>query len=589
MDSENNPDDVLIVYENEFDKSIHDFEKFAREVFNGSNENEKTRLHKKLEEFLTFKDHYKKKADSEKLENILTQSRKRQMTSLVDLNSKKRKPEPMELFDVPNEIWLKIMSYLKFSDVLKNFNLVCKHFNHLSLDSSAIKYIQLKGIKDRKLYNQAVTVLKRCKTIREINVYNCHYLRDLSSHIFKSSAGLRKLKMEGMEIYPNALHNSKLCQGLQRIEFINMNIADKTLLGVAQIKTLKYLKLHMCVFDGTNYSRRTVIMKNCIKELVENCKQFEELHLDLVTDLDLQDICKLKALKSFKFSRGALNAKQIEALARCDHLESINLTISETDMTKIASALNTLFMKHRLSLKKIKIDKQSMAGQNHIALLNNLILCENLEEIAVNMFNFCKSDIESVFQLPTLKRFAINQLACNFLRELRRTIVTNNLMANLEEFEGSCDVFRTTDPQLIFQMPKLRILKLFDDPWVLSKSKRLVLEQMNCPSLERLIINFNSQYPFNVDVLSSLLKQFPNLRSIQVFSFSNIELPHDYLYTIIKQYGIFIFWGSRMTEGKNVEEVFRRMDEEFYFKYLEMKKKYFDWLEHHDWPSSWTL
>ena len=589
MDSENNPDDVLIVYENEFDKSIHDFEKFAREVFNGSNENEKTRLHKKLEEFLTFKDQYKKKHDSEMLGNILTQSRKRQMTSLVDLNSKKRKPKPMELFDVPNEIWLKIMSYLKFSDVLKNFNLVCKHFNHLSLDSSAIKYIQLKGIKDRKLYNQSVTVLKRCKTIREINVYNCHYLRDLSSHIFKSSAGLRKLKMEGMEIYPNALHNSKLCQGLQRIEFINMNIADKTLLGVAQIKTLKYLKLHMCVFDGNNYSRRTVIMKNCIKELVENCKQFEELHLDLVTDLDLQDICKLKALKSFKFSRGALNAKQIEALARCDHLESINLTISETDMTKIASALNTLFMKHRLSLKKIKIDKQSMAGQNHIALLNNLILCENLEEIAVNMFNFCKSDIESVFQLPTLKRFAINQLACNFLRELRRTIVTNNLMANLEEFEGSCDVFRTTDPQLIFQMPKLRILKLFDDPWVLSKSKRLVLEQMNCPSLERLIINFNSQYPFNVDVLSSLLKQFPNLRSIQVFSFSNIELPHDYLYTIIKQYGIFIFWGSRMTEGKNVEEVFRRMDEEFYFKYLEMKKKYFDWLEHHDWPSSWTL
>ena len=104
MDSENNPDDVLIVYENEFDKFIHDFEKFAREVFNGSNENEKTRLHKKLEEFLTFKDHYKKKADSEKLENILTQSRKRQMKSLVDLNSKKRKLEPTKLFDVPNEI-----------------------------------------------------------------------------------------------------------------------------------------------------------------------------------------------------------------------------------------------------------------------------------------------------------------------------------------------------------------------------------------------------------------------------------------------------------------------------------------------------
>ena len=90
------------------------------------------------------------------------------MKSLVHLNSKKRKLEPTKLFDVPNEIWLKIMSYLKFSDVLKNFNLVCKHFNNLSLDSSAIKYIQLKGIKDRKLYNQAITVMKRSKTIHEI-------------------------------------------------------------------------------------------------------------------------------------------------------------------------------------------------------------------------------------------------------------------------------------------------------------------------------------------------------------------------------------------------------------------------------------
>ena len=45
METESAPD-VLIVYQNDFDKSIHDFEKFAREVFNGSNENEKEKLHK---------------------------------------------------------------------------------------------------------------------------------------------------------------------------------------------------------------------------------------------------------------------------------------------------------------------------------------------------------------------------------------------------------------------------------------------------------------------------------------------------------------------------------------------------------------
>ena len=585
MEPKSNPD-VLIVYQNGFDRAIHDFEKFAREVFNGSNENEKTRLHKKLEEFITLKDYYKKKHDTEKLENILTQSRKRKIVSPAHLNSKKRKPEPMELFKVPNEVWLKIMSYLKTSDLLKSFNLVCKHFNHLSLDSSAIKFIQLQDLTNRNHYSQAANVLKRCKTIRKIEIKNCSYLRDLLSHAFKSSSGLRKLKIQDMEIYPNAFQ--KICQGLNRVEFINMEINGETLLKVAKIKTLKSLKLKNCLFDGINSNYKiSKIMKDCIKTLAENCQQFEELHLDYVTNLDLEDIVKLKALKSFKYWLGTLNANQIEALARCNNLEAINLSISDSDMTKIASALNTFFHKNRLSLKKIKIDKPDMPGQNLISILENLNLCENLEEIDGTMFTFSNSDVASVFQLPKLKRLAVHQLH-HFPRELRRKIVTNNLIANLEEFEGSCDVFRTSDPHLIFQVPKLRILKLYRDPWVLSKTKRLVLDQMNCPSLERLIINFNSLRPFNIDVLISLLRKFPKLISIQVMGCIDKDLSFDDLYQISKGYGIFIFVGIRMSEGKNVENAFRKIDEGFYFKYQEKKKKYFDWLEHHDWPSSWT-
>ena len=49
---------IALKTETDFDKSIHDFEEFAREVFNGSNENEKMKLHKKLEELMTFKEHY---------------------------------------------------------------------------------------------------------------------------------------------------------------------------------------------------------------------------------------------------------------------------------------------------------------------------------------------------------------------------------------------------------------------------------------------------------------------------------------------------------------------------------------------------
>ena len=60
METKSNPD-VLVVYQNGFDRAIHDFEKFAREVFDSSNENEKEKLHKKLEQFTTFKEYYVKK------------------------------------------------------------------------------------------------------------------------------------------------------------------------------------------------------------------------------------------------------------------------------------------------------------------------------------------------------------------------------------------------------------------------------------------------------------------------------------------------------------------------------------------------
>ena len=131
-----------------FDKTIQDFEKFAREIFIGGNEIEKTKLHKKLEEFLTFKEYYKKKQDLGKLENVLTICRKRQIEKNESSNNKKSKIELSRRYELPNEIWLKVMSFLKASDLLQSFNIVCKLFYHLSLD--AMKSI---GHYDQKYFN----------------------------------------------------------------------------------------------------------------------------------------------------------------------------------------------------------------------------------------------------------------------------------------------------------------------------------------------------------------------------------------------------------------------------------------------------
>ena len=44
---------------------------------------------------------------------------------------------------LPDEIWLKIMNYLKTTDIFGSFALVDRHFNQLTLD---INYLQVKNI-----------------------------------------------------------------------------------------------------------------------------------------------------------------------------------------------------------------------------------------------------------------------------------------------------------------------------------------------------------------------------------------------------------------------------------------------------------
>ena len=549
METESAPD-VLIVYQNDFDKSIHDFEEFAREVFNGSNENEKTKLHKKLDEFMTFKEYYKKKHESEKLERILSQSRKRQIVSPVHMNAKKRRLDPLKLFELPNEIWLKIISYLKTSVILKRFNLVCKYFNVLSLDSSAIKYIELRIYDHTELYNQAVSVLKRCKTLNEVYIYNCASMNNLISHTFKSSPRLRKLKLQSLSLSVKAFKNIKIWQGLQSLELIEIDIDnDETLLEVAKIKSLKSLKIKSCRIDES--FSKTMITKDIINALAENCNQFEELEIDEIGNEDLLEISKLKVLRSFKFSKGTLNAKQIESLTKCDHFESINFCVSEIDQRILAAALNAFLQKHCQFLKNINL---YVAQECKIPILDKISLCDNLEQIDVRFNGICKSDVVTIFQLPSLKKLKLVG-SFSFPRELRKRIMIDSLLSNLEEFQGSSDVFSTSNPQIIFQFPKLKRLYLCDDPWVLSKTKRIVLSQMNCPLLERLSLpNFDRQHPFNLDVLRYLMETYPKLKSVQINGHIDELLSHEHLYQLCKETGIFIDIGNvkNLLTGKMV-------------------------------------
>ena len=47
---------------------------------------------------------------------------------------------------LPDEVWLKIMSYIKTKDLYCNVALVCKHFHNLSEDGYALKFLEVTNI-----------------------------------------------------------------------------------------------------------------------------------------------------------------------------------------------------------------------------------------------------------------------------------------------------------------------------------------------------------------------------------------------------------------------------------------------------------
>ena len=504
---------TMIEFQNGFDKSIQVFETFAREVFNGSNENEKTKLHKNLEEFMIL------------------------------------------------------------------------------------------------------SVLKRCKKLCEVDIYKCSYLMNFLSQTMKFSQGLKKLKLQSMSLSIKAFKNIEIWQGLQRLELIKMEIDYTTLLEVTKIKTLKSLKIRDCNYRYSTKGTKTTYIKHFSKALATNCNQFEELEIDDVDSIDLQEIATLKALKSFTFSHGSLDAKQIKVLANLHKLETITLNFQDKNYPKAASELNELFQKHMSSLKNIKIGRLE-SNQISTTFLDNLILCENLDTVSVHLSGFCNSDILKIFQLQSLKKLVLSGWY-SLPREFRKNLATNDLLANLEEFEASCNVFRTSDSQIIFKLPKLKSLKLVDDPWVLSKTKRMVMNQMNCPLLERLFLpNFSSENPFNLDALRCLVKTFPKLKIIQFNGCIDEKLTHQHLYQVCKESGIIVVisknirqtdrpalarafsnreaelvnlltrrrFGCYYNNQEDLENSFLRIDSQFYSEYLHMKKEHEEWCLRNDWP-----
>ena len=117
-----------------FQHHIETFEKFVNNVFSGCDRTQKSLLLEKCQNFVRIGEESKKRF----LKDAKTIPKGKQ--------SKNR---------VPDEIWLKIIGFLETKDVFGNFAVVCKRFNSLTLQPTAIKKLSInyKNIKSKSFLN----------------------------------------------------------------------------------------------------------------------------------------------------------------------------------------------------------------------------------------------------------------------------------------------------------------------------------------------------------------------------------------------------------------------------------------------------
>ena len=496
-----------------FDLDLEIFEKIITEVFSGNDEEQKAKL-------------------KEKWESITRASDLSGRIQSMDLEAK-----------FPNEIWMKVMSYMKTEDVFGSFPLVCKRFNDLTNDSRSIKYLLIKNIgqtsknssdssfskpsKEETIsFSKILRVLKRSSQLVELSIHFCN-----------------ELFMKGF--VKQALHTSKSLKSLK----ITNNFIDPYVL-VPYGTTTRY------ALDNVELSK----------------SQLEKLEF-IMTDVShhtMNEICKIKTLKSIRVTnRGQrlFTAEIINQLANADNqLESIEIddTHWPYEINDSKTALNHLIDKKRSTLKCIKMFGLIMPCNNGDPMKTpcvnlNLSLCQNLEEFDGELHDHDKEMISKLLSLKKLRLAFDNPI--------------------------------TTGPVFAMKLPKLTHLSLY------FKSAVTHFEIWNCqflttyefPSLERLHLGYFGQTKryIKLEIIENLLKRSPNLKSIQIDGCDgnfDFNVPNEFLYKIFKETNIFVIHcnilGSEFPINviqESFEDYLLQVDPNLSQKYQRMKSSFSSW------------
>ena len=200
--------------------------------------------------------------------------KKRPLETSKQVPDKKLKPSPSPLMELPNEIWMKILSFLPTYDILKNFNLTCKHFHSLATNPCAIESLQLKleNAKDSSQYQEIVKVLKRSKTLKKFIINGNGRMNHVLAHALKSSH-LKTLQVSSHRNHEATLSKRNLeCIKNSKIEVLKVEdiiLDNYAMQQIGAVKTLKSVRISLYGYRQNAYSCVSELLKTLIDAKIE--------------------------------------------------------------------------------------------------------------------------------------------------------------------------------------------------------------------------------------------------------------------------------------------------------------------------------
>ena len=379
-----------------------------------------------------------------------------------------------KIHQIPEEILLKVFSFLSQYDKFYSIPLVSKHFLKISKDSKLAKSLSFKYV-NKFVFEDVKKLLDRSKWLEEISFDYCLELTGkILCYALRTNQKLISIKIGENEIFD---------------PFSSTTALSKNRPGK--------IKLNNCEFQE--------YWKNIERLAICNVDQsFDKIKLKEILGLNLKSL-KFDGIFAMNINGEPKGDKYLNIITRnCKYLEEFY--IDELYYLSTES-LKSFFTSKSHTLKALTIKN---IFPNHRDKVRNIDCLQNLEELTL-IGELPKELLKSITKIPKLKRLHINDSFRSFAINKRMELLAQEL--NVDHLEDLKILFHLYFDEMNYGYivdrfhPKLKRLELGEGTCHITQNQIVRLIK-NCPNLKCLVLNFGEFRNLSDEILARIIYSF---------------------------------------------------------------------------------